>query len=399
MIKEGAMAAGAMLGSLADAGQTVVKYNSILNDSKSLAGYTAAARVEPSVFVGSDLIYKPWISDILQTTQSLFAGMWLTAADMVTAQINGVSVLQVLDPLNPNRDPDYAAFAKNLAKRVGVESEKRYFSRENYKWALPTKKQIEMAMMAREADNTNGGGNNGGGNNGGGNNVRRNIEAVADDRLNRTINDASNLVAGKLLSIRTTNGNQVNDMRIALRMSVQEIPEEVLVELVGDKSINQSFKERLFDVAAGKIGWMDLIFCMDLFRERKRLIAKDKTEIVRQVRERQLKHKRAGLMTGNASMAEMSNIYVISTDTSDQLKARFGLDLDNFQQRQKAFENTSGMIFVVVDIDNERATFYTDTIARSTNIGLVDIKTANKAKDGNIMDIFNAYKEGASVRF
>jgi hypothetical protein len=157
MIKEGAMAAGAMLGSLADAGQTVVKYNSILNDSKSLAGYTAAARVEPSVFVGSDLIYKPWISDILQTTQSLFAGMWLTAADMVTAQINGVSVLQVLDPLNPNRDPDYAAFAKNLAKRVGVESEKRYFSRENYKWALPTKKQIEMAMMAREADNTNGG--------------------------------------------------------------------------------------------------------------------------------------------------------------------------------------------------------------------------------------------------
>jgi hypothetical protein len=389
MIKEGAMAAGAMLGSLADAGQTVVKYNSILNDSKSLAGYTAAARVEPSVFVGSDLIYKPWISDILQTTQSLFAGMWLTAADMVTAQINGVSVLQVLDPLNPNRDPDYAAFAKNLAKRVGVESEKRYFSRENYKWALPTKKQIEMAMMAREADNTNGGGNN----------VRRNIEAVADDRLNRTINDASNLVAGKLLSIRTTIGNQVNDMRIALRMSVQEIPEEVLVELVGDKSINQSFKERLFDVAAGKIGWMDLIFCMDLFRERKRLIAKDKTEIVRQVRERQLKHKRAGLMTGNASMAEMSNIYVISTDTSDQLKARFGLDLDNFQQRQKAFENTSGMIFVVVDIDNERATFYTDTIARSTNIGLVDIKTANKAKDGNIMDIFNAYKEGASVRF
>ncbi len=389
MIKEGAMAAGAMLGSLADAGQTVVKYNSILNDSKSLAGYTAAARVEPSVFVGSDLIYKPWISDILQTTQSLFAGMWLTAADMVTAQINGVSVLQVLDPLNPNRDPDYAAFAKNLAKRVGVESEKRYFSRENYKWALPTKKQIEMAMMAREADNTNGGGNN----------VRRNIEAVADDRLNRTINDASNLVAGKLLSIRTCIGNQVNDMRIALRMSVQEIPEEVLVELVGDKSINQSFKERLFDVAAGKIGWMDLIFCMDLFRERKRLIAKDKTEIVRQVRERQLKHKRAGLMTGNASMAEMSNIYVISTDTSDQLKARFGLDLDNFQQRQKAFENTSGMIFVVVDIDNERATFYTDTIARSTNIGLVDIKTANKAKDGNIMDIFNAYKEGASVRF
>lgn len=389
MIKEGAMAAGAMLGSLADAGQTVVKYNSILNDSKSLAGYTAAARVEPSVFVGSDLIYKPWISDILQTTQSLFAGMWLTAADMVTAQINGVSVLQVLDPLNPNRDPDYAAFAKNLTKRVGVESEKRYFSRENYKWALPTKKQIEMAMMAREADNTNGGGNN----------VRRNIEAVADDRLNRTINDASNLVAGKLLSIRTTIGNQVNDMRIALRMSVQEIPEEVLVELVGDKSINQSFKERLFDVAAGKIGWMDLIFCMDLFRERKRLIAKDKTEIVRQVRERQLKHKRAGLLTGNASMAEMSNIYVISTDTSDQLKARFGLDLDNFQQRQKAFENTSGMIFVVVDIDNERATFYTDTIARSTNIGLVDIKTANKAKDGNIMDIFNAYKEGASVRF
>ncbi len=387
MIKEGAMAAGAMLGSLADAGQTVVKYNGILNNSRSLAGVTAAGRIEPSVFVGSDLVYKPWISDILQTTQSLFAGMWLVAADMVAAEINGVSVLQVLDPLNPNRDPNYAAFAKNLAKRVGVESEKRYFSRENYKWALPTKQQIEMVALAREADAE------------ARKKINSTVDVTADDRLNRTINDASNLVAGKLLSIRTKVGDQTNEMRIALRMSVQEIPEEVMVELVGDKSVNQSFKERLFDVAAGKIGWMDLIFCMDLFRERKRLLAKDKTEIVRQVRERQLNHKRAGLLTGNASMAEMSNIYVISTDTADQLKARFGLDLDNFQQRQKAFENTCGMIFVVVDIDNERATFYTDTIARSTNIGLVDIKTANKAKDGNIMDIFNAYKEGASVRF
>lgn len=388
MIKEGAMAAGAVLGSLADAGQTVVKYGGILNNAQSLAGVTAAARVEPSVFVGSDLIYKPWVSDILQTTQSLFAGMWLIAADMVTNKVNGVNVLEILDPLNPNRDPNYAVFAKNLSKRAGLESDNLYFGRENYKWALPTKQQLEMVSMAREADVA-----------GKEKAIKKSMSIGGDGKLNQTINDVSNLVSGKLLSIKTTEGDQERELRVSLRMSVQEIPEEVLTELVGDKSANQSFKERVFDVAAGKIGWTDLIFCMDLFRERKRLIAKDKTDIIRQVRERQLRHKRAGLMTGSASMAEMSNIYVFSTDTADQLKAKFGLDLENFQQRQKAFENTSGMLFVVVDIDNERVTFYTDTLARSTNIGLVDLKTANKAKDGNIMDIFNAYKEGASVRF
>lgn len=379
MIKDGAMAAGAVLGTLADVGKTVYEYNNIINNSQSLAGATSAARVEPSVFVGSDLIHKPWISDILQTTQSVFAGMWMIAADMVTSQINGVSVLNVLDPLNPNRDPNYSAFVKNLGKRAGLESDKHYFSKESHKWALPSKKHIEVLAAAREADPT--------------------LTVTADSRLNQTINDASNLVAGKLLAIRICDGKQDRELRVALRLSVQEIPEEVISELIGDKSANQKFKERLFDVAAGKIGWMDLMFCMDLFRERKRLLAKDKTDIIRQVRERQLKHKRAGMLTGAASMAEMSNIYVFSTETADLLKARFGIDLDNFQQRQKAFENTAGMIFVVVDIDNERATFYTDTIARATNIGLVDLKTANKAKDGNIMDIFNAYKEGASVRF
>jgi hypothetical protein len=390
MIKEGAMAAGAVLGSLADIGKTAIEYNKILNNSQSLAGATAAARIEPSVFVGSDLIYKPWVSDILQTTQSLFAGMWMVAADMVTSNINGVNVLQILDPLNPNRDPDYLSFSKNMGKRVGMESDRQYFKPDSYKWGLPTKNQVKMLSMAREADLTT--------------KPKRDTtpstSVQTDDKMSKVINDASNLVTGKLLSIKTSNGaGQDSEIRIMLRMSIQEIPEEVITELVGDKSANQKFKERLFDVAAGKIGWMDLMFCMDLFRERKRLLAKDKTEIISQIRERQLKHKRAGMMTGSASMAEMSNIYIFSTDTADHLKAKFGLDLTNFQQRQKAFENTSGMLFVIVDVDNERVTFYTDTVARSTDIGLVDLKTANKAKDGNIMDIFNAYKEGASVRF
>ncbi len=386
MITEGAMAAGAVLGTLADAGQTIGKYHNILNNSQSLASSTAAARVEPSVFVGQDLVHKPWISDVLQTTQSLFAGMWMIAADMVTQKVNGVSVLQILDPLNPNRDPNYSAFVKNMGKRAGLESDinRAYFSREAHQWALPSRSQTAAMALAREADKAP---------------RPASITIGADSKLNQAINDVSNLVAGKLLSVSVTDGQQERVLHVQLRMAVQEIPEDVMVELVGDKSTNQKFKERLFDVSAGKIGWLDLIFCADLFRERKRLLAKDKTDIIRQVRERQLKHKRAGLLSGSASMAEMSNIYVISKDSSDRLKAEFGLDVDNFSHRQKIFENTSGLLLVVVDIDNERAAFYTDSIARSTNIGLVDLKTANKSRDGNIMDIFNAYKEGASVRF
>ena len=78
---------------------------------------------------------------------------------------------------------------------------------------------------------------------------------------------------------------------------------------------------------------------------------------------------------------------------------QFGYDIDNFSHREKIFENTAAMIIAVIDPNYERVVFYHNGLRQSSSLGIRDIKVANKGSGPNIMDIFQAYKEGAAPRF
>lgn len=367
------MAAGAVLATFADYGDKVSNYNSIMNNSRSLIGVSQAARVEPLTLVDSTLVHLDYMPDVLQTLQSQFTGFWLQALAMLT-DLNGVNVARILDPINPSRDPDYVEFTKSLRRRAGMESNV-HMSVEAYKWALPTAGQKFLAVEAGDGKG-----------------------AVSD--AVKEVKDVSNLAVGKLINVKVKNQGEEATVPVAIRLMVVEMDPSSLTALVGDKSQNDTFANRVFEWRAGRLGFIsDLILCNDLIKEKKRMLAKDKEGVYSEVRRRQQQHKKAGMLSGRASAAEASNLYVISKASADELSLKFGYDIDNFSHREKIFENTSAMIIAVVDPDYERVAFYHNGLRQSSSLGIRDIKVANKGSGPNIMDIFQAYKEGAAPRF
>ena len=376
------MAAGAVLATLAGPIDDAVNFHNTTTNAKSLVGLTKAARVEPLTLIDSDCVHLAYITDVLQSVQSLFTGYWLQGLDMLT-NVGGCSVLSILDPINPNRDPDYMEFAKSVAKRHGMESY-THMSVESYKFSLPMpgKKTLQTSL---EADKPAKAQPNG---------------AFHDPKATADIGTPSNLAVGKMMNVTIRNGDKEISMPISIRLMVAEMPRESMIALVGDQSQNTSLSERFFEWRAGRISMInDLIFCSDLIKERKKMLVKDKAGVYTEVRRRQLAHKKAGVLTGQASAAEASNLYIISKDTAQDIADRFGLDIDNFSHRCKIFENTTAMIIVVIDREYERVTFYHEGLRQSTNLGINDIKSANKNTGPNVMDIFQAYKEGAAPRY
>lgn len=377
MSNNGATAAGAILSTMADFGEGFFDRMNALGSSKSLASVSNAMRVEPAVYLDESIRHIPQVSDVLQIVQNSIAAMYLLAVETLTTQINGINVTQILAPLNPHRDPEYAGYIKNLAKNVAREGE--LFNTANYRFTLPQGEHL--AQLARESEQIQ-------------------VSATADSRLNQAVMDASNLATGKMLRVEVGPASSRQTFNVQLRLRITSIADVVLQAMVGDPSMHHNWVNRLEDFVRGDLSGADFFFCRDVFRARKRLLAKDKTDLIRQVRERQLNHKKAGVLTGKGSLNEKSNVYVISASTAEGLGAKFGLNMAKFEHRQTIFNNTAALMLVVVDQDEERAQFYTDTVRDGTSLSFADLKqTSNKGQGPSIMDIFAAYKEGANPRY
>ena len=125
----------------------------------------------------------------------------------------------------------------------------------------------------------------------------------------------------------------------------------------------------------------------------------DKDGVYSEIAKRAKNSKLASFFSKNPSLAEASNIVVISEETAMQLRVKHNLNLDNFKDRQKIFDKTYAMILVVIDRNYERVNMYHYGISASTSVGLRDIKVANKGSGPNIMEVLAAFKGGNAPVF
>ena len=116
----------------------------------SLSEYTRMARVCPRVLIEEGLRGLPYIGELLHTNCNIFAGYYLTAVSMM-ADINGVSVLERLERLNPDRDPVRYAVHKFGKTQFGIEDyQDSSLSVESFATGLPTKAK-QQRMVALES--------------------------------------------------------------------------------------------------------------------------------------------------------------------------------------------------------------------------------------------------------
>lgn len=104
-------------------------------NNTSLIDVSSGTRVEPLTIVGTDCIHLPYISDVLQSTLSIFAGYYLQAVAMTT-QVNGVAVSKLLDRLNPDRKGDLIGASLSVVSTNSTSDWK--LNSLSYQMRLPT---------------------------------------------------------------------------------------------------------------------------------------------------------------------------------------------------------------------------------------------------------------------
>ena len=369
----GTMAAGSVLGTLFDVYKKAEAAGSHMKTS-SLVNATSVARVEPIVIVDKDCLYLEYLPDILQSTQSIFVGYWLQALSLLT-NVGDVNVGRVLDKLNPNRQVDRSAFLEEVIGSISKESFS--YSTESYKYRLPgTGLENDESQEDKKPEA---------------------LGQLADTKL---ISDLTNLSVGKMINVTIKNNGQSAVIPISFRLMVNTLPSASCVQLLSSGSVDLSFKERWFKWRAGRISFIkDLVFCQDLIREQKRTLMSDKDGVYSEISRRAKNSKLASFFSKNPSLAEASNIIVVSEETAMQLRVKHSLNLASFKDRQRIFDQTYGMILVVIDRNYERINMYHYGIAAGTSVGLRDIKVANKSGGPDILEVLSAFKSGSAPMF
>jgi hypothetical protein len=198
---------------------------------------------------------------------------------------------RVLDKLNPNRKVDTSGFLNTIVN-AGIGKESLTYASESLKYKLPT--------VALEAKDDNKGG------------ALAKVDNIAD---------LTNLSIGKIINVTIKNNGQEAVIPISFRLMVNTLPPASCVQLLSQGSVDLSFSERWFKWRAGRISFIkDLVFCQDLIREQKRTLMTDKDGVYSEIAKRAKNSKLASFFSKNPSLAEASNIVVISEETAMQLR-------------------------------------------------------------------------------
>lgn len=377
-VSTGALASGAVITTINDivAGARTAKARLTPGSLTSIA---SVARVEPLTIVDNDCINLPYITDVLQSLQSIFSGYYLQAISVIT-DVGNVSVIKLLDRLNPNRKVDMEPFVNSVASAVSGPAKENYqLATESYRWGLPTlKNKVALEYVTERDEDT----------------------VITGRDTIKTVGELANLSVGKLLEVTIRSQNQEMKIPIAIRLIVNDLDRANIMNLLSAGSINTSFIERYYKWRAGRIEFFrDLVLCQDLIKEHKRILMKDQDGVYSEIIRRANNNKIAAVMSKSSSLAAASNLYVISEQTAAELHARHGINIDNFNSRQKMFEKISGMIIVVIDREYERINFFHRDMRLPSSVGIADMKVANKNTGLNINDILNAYKKGETPIF
>jgi len=379
--------------------------------SDSLIDYTQVARVEPIVLIDADCVYLESMSDIQQSLLSIFAGYYLQAVAISTS-IGKVEVKHHLDKLNPHRNPgDSAANTMGwllaeesyrhalpvASKIIALESiameadENKDYKKEQFD-LNKEKFEFDKAMASAKSESE-----------------KKAIELRYADRQDslsaseigfgrdtmQTIRELSNLSVGKMLSVEITDGLHKAVIPVAIRLMASSIPSASLIHILSHASEDNSMKERYHGWKSGRLEFIkDLCFCQDLIDAHRKNLMMDKDGIYTNILKRSRNNQLATIVSGNPTVATASNLVVISTDTIANLELKINGKMSDFKVREKVFKDTYIMLMCVVDKQWDRITIYSRGIPLATEIGIKDLKAANKGSGPDVSDILKAYRLG-----
>lgn len=352
--------------SMATNGLMTVVHNIIKNNGSpsSLVDIARPARVEPIVLVDKVLVNQPYMVDVMKYATSTVAGYYLQAVNMLLG-VGRIDTLKVFDALNPNRA---------LGPGIGGA----LVSKEAYALGLPAlesfNQKIPANLIARASNESDSPTGNG----------------MSADVSNARLTEIDSLSVGKLINVEVREGKDKAKIPVLIRLVPVEAPSDTLVQIMSAGG-RESWAHRWFLVNSGQIRfWKDFVFGQDLIDEHMKALMNDKSGIYKAITDRRRNNFAKSVTTGQVSLADASNIAIVSSETLKATTNKLYGNIDDPAVRQKIFDNSYLMMLVVVNERYERVTIYHRGLDLATTYRYDELKAQEK-KGNEIGELFKMF--------
>ena len=380
-----------------------------LSGETSFSEFTRAANLEPRVMVEDTLKTLPQLPKFLMGLTNIYTAYYLQAISL-TATINDISVISILDKFNPNRDASLSRLLKNIntAKKDKTSSYAK-FSKESYAYVLPNynnygtvpvkmqkslEAEVAKLIEAKNAEDAK-------------TKEQQAKEELEKEKIHynvssglKNIQEADNLAVGRLVQVKLTQNDQSYEVPVAVRVRPMFVPKLIMRELVALGDVKESWSERWHKMRSGEISLVsDWIFQSDVINHKRKLLALDKQGLYRELINRRKNNKLAALTTGHVSLGSASSFIVISAQTAREVELTSGQSLTDAAFRAKVFGENSAMMILIVDTEWERVVTYTRGISGGVDYSFKDFEGFGKGNGPDITEIMKAYALGNNPRF
>ncbi|AEH03516.1 virion structural protein [Pseudomonas phage PhiPA3] len=346
----------------------------------SLADLARPCRVEPLAIIDSALADQPYMQDLMKMGLSQFAGYYLQAVNMVLG-VGKIDTLKVFDSLNPYRSVG-----------GGIDVRQAAFSKETYLDGLPSLESFNERMRPDTIAEYS----------------MEKFQAGRDDADTSKDTDAGksmssgdggkiyeteNLAVGKLLNVEIKDGDQKAKLPVLIRLIPAAVPSQTLTHIFTAGG-RDSWAHRYFLVKTGQLRfWRDFIMGQDMIDAHFQALMKDQSGVYKTITDRRRNNMSKAFQSGRVSMADASNIAIISATTMKQTANALYAKMDDFNVRQKIFDNSYLLMLMVVDERWQRVTVYHRGVDLSSSYRLDEVKMAEKSKGQDITEIFKLFSK------
>jgi len=367
----------------------------------SLADLTKPARVEPLAILDSTLIDQPYMVPLLKLATSNFAGYYLQAVNMILG-VGRIDTLKVLDSLNPDRtlgfdyskikssNECYAAsaydprvYANGLPSLESFSRRVRpnlLFSNEAFGDVVNSGKEFvkdAAADFEKDAKDTDWGTQNDG---------PRDMSS-GDNK----IMEVESLVVGKLLNVEISDGDKKAKLPVLIRLIPAGVPPQSLVHMFSAGG-RDSWAQRLFMVQTGQIKfWRDFVLGQDMIDEHFRALMNDKSGVFKMVTDRRRNNSQKALATGRVSVADASNIAIVSAETLKSATGKLYGKIEQESVRKAIFDNSYLLMLIVVDERWQRVQIWHRGVDLATTHKFDEIERSEKSKGPDITEMFKMF--------
>lgn len=337
----------------------------------SLADLAKPCRVEPITIIDKDLVHQPYMESLMKYGLSQFAGYYIQAVNMLMG-VGKINTLKVFDSLNPERT-------------FGTISDV-VFSKEAYSHGLPNFSKTAFNDYNRLIAHTINEGSIS-------NESKEEVGVKAAD--NTRLLEVPNLSVGKLLNIKITDPTtqKSGDLPVIVRLVPAPIDSDVVTHIftAGGK---HSWSHRLFLAKTGQIRfWRDFVMGADLIDAHFNSLMKDKTGVYAEIHKRRTENTKKAIASGRVSMADASNIAIVSTETIRKSAGNLYGKIENSAVRKTIFDNSMLLMLMVVDNYHQRVTIYHRGLDISSTYRIDEIESKEKGRGSDITEIFKLFSK------